>query len=833
MPKASFLLNSRTGILASLILCFLMLGFPGSAVHAQTNEWTWMAGLDTTNPEVLSDPSVYGTQGVFAPGNMPGGRNYITNWTDLNGNFWLYGGGSSGDGLTLIWDGLWEFDPKLNEWAWIAGGDSSDSSANGIYGTVGVAGPGDHPGLRQGGGAWTDSKGRLWMFGGLGYPYTGLLSETLSLNDLWMFDPSIATWTWMGGSPLGPEPAVYGTQGTAAAGNIPGGRAYPSTWTDSKGRFWLYGGEGYDSNNNYGYLSDMWVYDPSTGNWTWVLGSDTVLGDNFLTPAVYGSLGVAAAGNTPGSRVWDSFWADKKGNFWLFGGFDEPNDLWEFNPTTNEWAWITGSNTVTGALDCGQGTGTPCPEYGVYGSLGVLAAGNTPGLRQNSFSWTDQNGEFWLYGGEGEDSEGGVGLLNDLWRFDPPSNEWAWMNGSPTLTCGESIYGYECELLPVFGTKGTPSQTNTPGGRESGANWVDLSGNLWLFGGSTGLSDMWEYQPSVINLPPAITPVFSLPSGQHTSAQTLTISNGMPNASIFYTTDGSTPTSSSTLYNGPISIASTETVTAIATAPGYEVSGLTQATYEFMADVPTFSLPGGTYTSVISLVITSTIPNATINYTTDGSLASAGSTLYTGPITISSSETVKAVAVLNGYESDGVSASYVIEIPGFSVAAQPAALTVNSGSSGTVTLTVTPSNGFNAPVSFACSGLPSGASCAFSPATVTPAGAAVSTTLTISAVAQTASLGRDSRPAIPGTALALVVCLFGWRKRRSLMGWLVVAVAVAGMGLLSSCGGAGSGGGGGGGGGGGSQTQPVTSTVTVTATSGSIQETATVSLTLN
>ena len=263
------------------------------------------------------------------------------------------------------------------------------------------------------------------------------------------------------------------------------------------------------------------------------------------------------------------------------------------------------------------------------------------------------------------------------------------------------------------------------------------------------------------------------------------------------------------------------------------MSGLTQATYEFMADVPTFSLPGGTYTSVISLVITSTIPNATINYTTDGSLASAGSTLYTGPITISSSETVKAVAVLNGYESDGVSASYVIEIPGFSVAAQPAALTVNSGSSGTVTLTVTPSNGFNAPVSFACSGLPSGASCAFSPATVTPAGAAVSTTLTISAVAQTASLGRDSRPAIPGTALALVVCLFGWRKRRSLMGWLVVAVAVAGMGLLSSCGGAGSGGGGGGGGGGGSQTQPVTSTVTVTATSGSIQETATVSLTLN
>jgi hypothetical protein len=304
----------------------------------------------------------------------------------------------------------------------------------------------------------------------------------------------------------------------------------------------------------------------------------------------------------------------------------------------------------------------------------------------------------------------------------------------------------------------------------------------------------------------------------------------MPNASIFYTIDGSTPTSGSILYNGPISITSTETVTAIAASPGYEASGVTQATYEFAADVPTFSVPGGTYTTVISLAITSATPNAAIYYTTDGSLPTIGDNLYTAPITISSSETVKAVAVVNGYYSDGVSASYVIEIPGISLTAQPAALTVNSGSTGTVTLTVTPSNGFGAQVSFACFGLPSGASCAFSPATVTPAGAAVSTQLTISAEAQSASMRRDSNRVFPETALAMAVCLFGWRKRRSFKGWLVVAVAIAGVGVLSSCGGAGSGGGGGGGG---SQTQPVTSTVTVTATSGSIQESATVSLTLN
>jgi len=140
--------------------------------------------------------------GVFAPGNTPGGSEFINNWTDLKGDFWLYGGGYTWDGQTLIWDGLWEFEPTKKEWAWIAGGGQSTSSANGVYGTKGVAEAGVHPGLRQGSANWTDSQGRLWMFGGLGYKYLPSL-ETLSLNDLWMFDPTSGLWTWMGGSVLG------------------------------------------------------------------------------------------------------------------------------------------------------------------------------------------------------------------------------------------------------------------------------------------------------------------------------------------------------------------------------------------------------------------------------------------------------------------------------------------------------------------------------------------------------------------------------------------------------------------------------------------------------
>jgi len=143
---------------------------------------------------------------------------------------------------------------------------------------------------------------------------------------------------------------------------------------------------------------------------------------------------------------------------------------------------------------------------------------------------------------------------------------------------------------------------------------------------------------------------------------------------------------------------------------------------------------------------------------------------------------------------------------------------------------VTPQNGFNSAVGFACSGLPSGASCSFNPTTVTPSGGAATTQLTISASAQAASLRRDSLPFLPTTVLAVALCLIGWKRRRRGLQLLLLVAAFVALGLFSACGGAGGTGGGGGGGGG---TQPVNAAVTVTATSGSLQQTTTISLTVN
>jgi hypothetical protein len=68
----------------------------------------------------------------------------------------------------------------------------------------------------------------------------------------------------------------------------------------------------------------------------------------------------------------------------------------------------------------------------------------------------------------------------------------------------------------------------------------------------------------------------------------------------------------------------------------------------------------------------------------------------------------------------------------FTLGAGPTQLTVSAGQSASTTITVTPNAGFTQPVTFSCGGLPQGAVCSFNPATVTPNGGPVNTTLTIS-----------------------------------------------------------------------------------------------------
>ena len=96
--------------------------------------------------------------------------------------------------------------------------------------------------------------------------------------------------------------------------------------------------------------------------------------------------------------------------------------------------------------------------------------------------------------------------------------------------------------------------------------------------------------------------------------------------------------------------------------------------------------------------------------------------------------------------------------PTFTLAANPSSLSIAAGMTGTATLSVTPQNGFNSAVTFSCSGLPANSSCSFSPASVTPTGAAATTMLTIATNVQAAANQAPAK-ALRGAVISFALLL--------------------------------------------------------------------------
>ena len=671
---------------------------------------------------------IYGSLGAPASGNLPGGRNQAETWVDSQGQFWLFGG----EGLDQIGtpgelNDLWKYDSSANLWTWIGG--SSTVGANcaagsvcgqpGVYGVLGQAAAVNIPGGRRGAVSWVDDKGLLWLFGGFGFDANHNAGE---LNDLWQYNPSTNLWTWMGGSsslastcagaaPCG-HPGVYGSIGTPQATNIPGGRESAITWTDSSGSFWMYGGSGFDSTQTQGVLNDLWQFTPSTGMWTWRAGSQTlscspgVCGEN----PVFGTLGVPDAANTPGGRFSSTSWIDSSGKLWLFGGFNSylptgssgpelVNDLWQFDPTSGDWTLIS-------------------PGTAAIASLPIWIGGG-PGYRSAANGWTDATGNFWLVAGSGVSfPQRNDSLYNDVWVFNPPTVNWQWVVGG----CSDPAEGGG----EVCSTTGTGA--SFPNYRSGAASWVDRSGDFWTFGGDTTANDLWVYQPPTSTLFPPALPGFSPAPGTYTNPQAVAISEATAGATVYYTTDGTLPTTASAVYSSPLQVSSTETIAAMSVQLGHPNGNIVKATY--------------------------TIP------------------------------------------------------PDFSLGAAPSSLSVTAGQSATTTISVTPINGFAGSVAFECSsGLPPGASCSFAPATVTPTGAAASTTLTISTARQTASTSGRLFPS--ALILTSLLFLFGGKNVRRRQVLLLLALLCVGTGSLIGCSGGGE-----------SSHPPVTATVTVDASAG-------------
>jgi hypothetical protein len=495
---------------------------------SQGGMWTWVNGDST-----MDLPPVFGTQGIPDSLNHPSGAYEGCEWTDKQGNFWFFESMMPFTG----WDNdLWKYNPATNKWAWMKGPGVSNDTGN--YGVQGIPSAANLPSCRGFGiASWTDTSGIFWMYGGCHN-----LGGFKTFSDLWKFDIATNNWTWINGPNIPNQLPVYGVQGIPSPANSPGARMEAAcTWVDNNNNLWIFGAE----DGNGGQHNDLWKYDISTNEWTWMKGSDTL-----DSPGFYGTQGVTNVLNTPSARAAYSKWKDSAGNFWMFGGWERYmacpfgnnvpyyNDMWKYDVGSNEWVWINGPDF--------------CGDVGSYSPVCFTSPTNLPVSRMESRScWVDNAGDFWMFGGLAVDTSITYYAmwLNDMWKYSPVNNEWK-------LIWGDTIPNQHGD----FGIKGVASPCNRPLGRMGSVSWYEPNINsMFLFGGyqydipgsGNQRSEMWRYDfdTTCVSIPCLVFPTASLAGSNSLCPGTCTdfLNLSLNATSYQWNFPGATPDTSSTM----------------------------------------------------------------------------------------------------------------------------------------------------------------------------------------------------------------------------------------------------------------------------------------------
>lgn len=323
----------------------------------------------------------------------------------------------------------------------------------------------------------------------------------------------------------------------------------------------------------------------------------------------------------------------------------EAGDDFSLAVTAGGSVYAFGDNTY-GQL--GDGTTTQRTSPALVGSAfsGVVGVGagarHALALQPGGFvfGWGDSS---WAQIGDGTTQ----GRTNPVSLTDAG---FAWRLGTPTFSLAPGTFqAATSTTVSTVSTSGTIHYTTTGVDPTESDPTVASGGSVTLDHTLTLKARVFKSGSAPSNVAVALytfkvaTPTFNPGGGTYPSAQSVAIASA--GASLYYTTNGSDPTTGSTPYTAPVSIGpgTSLTLTARGFRTGWTTSDPMSAAYTVLGPPPTpvASPLTGTYTDQVVVTLSG---SGTIRYTTDGSAPNTGSPVYSAPLTFATTTTLKAQA---------------------------------------------------------------------------------------------------------------------------------------------------------------------------------------------
>jgi hypothetical protein len=344
--------------------------------------------------------------------------------------------------------------------------------------------------------------------------------------------------------------------------------------------------------------------------------------------------------------------------------------------TTSKGNIIQAINEIKGIIPLGGGSGSIL----VYNTLTDLQTAYPSGTTQPVWVVADQEWYYW---------SGTLDTTAPTVTVSPAAGTYN-ANQSVTLTANETATIY----YTLDGSTPTTSSTVYSGPISIAATTtikyiaMDTAGNS---------SAVQSISYTIDTTAPVITASSS--GGTFTSSQTVTLSSNETGTTIYYTLDGSTPTTSSPVYNSALTISSTSTLKFLGKDTAGNQSAVQSVSFTINAPdttAPTVSISpvAGTFTATQSVTMTANEP-ATIYYTTDGSTPTTSSTVYSGPIAVNQTTTIKYFAKdTAGNQNVVQTATYTINLPDTTAPQPISGLTAGTVTSNSIPVswTLSPSN---------------------------------------------------------------------------------------------------------------------------------------------